>query len=164
MKLYDLAGIKVEVLQGEDHSRTAQMTEHVCETGRVISDHIILKPRAVTIKFEETNVPVGGVSPKDSVKKVYKQLENMWSKREPVKLYTTHFTYENMVLTNLSALHNAPFKWKMNFTATFTQINKANAKFGKIPDGEMANKTQSAEVKTGTLGLSTSMSEIPPWS
>lgn len=149
----NLGGVFVEILQGEDHSRTAQMTEHVVETGRVISDHIILKPRMVTIRCEETNVPVSGESPKDTVRKIYNKLEIMWVKREPVKLYTTHFTYENMVLTNLSSLHNAPFKYKLNFIATFTQINKARISSGVIPDSEMKNKAQSEEVKTGTVGV-----------
>lgn len=158
-----LGGVVVEILQGEDHARTAQMTEHVCETGRVISDHIILKPKTVTVRCEETNVPVEGEDPRDSVRRVWRELEKMWERREPIKLDTTHQTYENMVVTNLSGLHNAPFKFKMNFTVTFTQINKANTQFSSIPVAEMANKAQAAEMKTGTYGLSSAPSIPPAW-
>jgi hypothetical protein len=139
------------VLEGEDHTRTAQLTEQVCETGRVISDHIILKPRQVTLRVEQSNTDKKGTI------RLYAHFEALWKARTPFTLGTTHANLTNMVITSLSAIHKAPFKWTLKFTVTLTQVNLANTKFSEIPEKKMANKAQAAESKSGLNGATTLM-------
>jgi hypothetical protein len=143
------SGIIASVLEGEDHTRTAQLTEQVCETGRVISDHIILKPRQVTLRVEQSNTD------KEGTIRLYNHFEALWKARTPFTLDTTHAMLTNMVITSLSAIHKAPFKWTLKFTVTLTQVNLANTKFSEIPEKKMANKAQAAEYKSGMLGAGT---------
>ena len=148
-----IAGVSVTVLEGEEHQRTAQMTEQVCETGKIISDHIILKPRVVTLQFEESNVPVTNSSPADAVTQVFNIMETIWSARTPITLQTLHFTYANMVCTSLSGIHKAPFRLRLKFTATFTQINQVVTGFSSIPASEMGNVAQMKEYTAGIRGV-----------
>ena len=150
--LADIAGVKVTVREGETHNRTSQMTEQVCETGRVISDHIILKPRSVTVQVEQSNTPMTGESGPDAVRRVFAQFEAMWSGRTPTTLVTTHTTYLNMVVTFLSSIHKAPNKWTLKFNLTFTQINEALSNPSAIPLSQITNPSQFVAYKTGTLG------------
>lgn len=150
--LADIAGVYVTVRESDTHVRSAQMTEQVCETGRVISDHIILKPRKITVQVEQSNTPMNGQDGRDAVMRVFSQFEEMWSSRKPTKLVTEHATYPNMVLTDLSAVHRAPFKWTLKFTCTFTQVNEALSNPSAIPLKQAVNPMQVAAYKTGTLG------------
>jgi hypothetical protein len=167
----NIGGVNVTVLESETHNRVSQMTEQVIESGSVINDHIILKPQTVTLQFEQCNVLYGkkdafdGKTREDlatmsvsyvneayfEIRKVYNDLVNMWKSRTPVTLDTFHEQYYNMILSNLSGLHKAPYKGTMKFTATFTQLNLIKSDFTNIPDKEMTNKTLSKERKAGTL-------------
>jgi hypothetical protein len=150
------SNISANVLEGEEHSRVAQMTEQVCENGRVISDHIILKPRQVVIRIEQSNAIPDGDG-KAAAIKVYNHLESLWKARTPFDIDTTHASLKNMVVTNLSAIHKAPLKWTLKFTVTLTQVNFANTRFTEIPERRMANKAQAPEQKTGMSSATTLM-------
>ena len=147
---FTVAGVSVSVLEGEEHQRTAQMTEQVCETGRVISDHIILKPRSVTLRFEQSN---SGSSSASAVRQVFNAMEAIWTNRTPITLNTLHFPYADMVCTSLSSLHKAPNKWTLKFTASFSQINEVNTGFSAISVKQMANPTQAPAYLSGMHGV-----------
>jgi len=155
----NIAGVSVTVLEGETHGRSSQMTEQVVETGRIISDHIILKPRKITLQFEQSNTPMTGESGPDAVRRVFGEMEQLWSGRMPNTLVTAHTTYLNMVLIELSSMHKAPFKWTLKFSATFQQANEANTTFSAIPLKQMVNKSQFLAFKSGTLGTKV----LPPY-
>lgn len=165
----NIAGIKVTVLEGEDHNRTSQMTEQTIEGGAVINDHVILKPLTITLRFEQCNVLYGetdvlNVNTKEELesvsanfyngayfelRQVFYKLEQMWKTKKIVTLDTFHKLYDNMILTSLSGVHRAPYKGTMKFTATFTQANVVQSQFVAIPDKEMKNISQSKEKKDG---------------
>jgi len=168
---HDIAGVKVTVLEGEDHEMVSQMTEQVIESGSVINDHVILKPKRVTVMVEQCNVMFGqestftGKSRTEletmgktwtneayfEILSVYRKLESMWRSKSLVNLYTFHEFYDNVILTNLSGIHRAPYKGTIKFTAVFTQANFIKSDYTRIPDGEMRNKSQSKEVISGTI-------------
>lgn len=167
----NIAGIEATVLEGEDHTRTSQMTEQVIEGGSVINDHVILKPISVTVRFEQCNILYGktdvlqvqtqeelaNISASYSngayfeLQRVYFKLEKMWKDKQIVSLDTFHKSYVDMILTSLSGMHRAPYKGTMKFTATFTQVNVVKSQFTSIPDKEMSNRAQSKEKKAGIL-------------
>lgn len=167
----NVAGVEVTVLESEEHNRTAQMTEQVIESGSVINDHVILKPRTVTLRFEQCNILYGktdifkGKTVEElasmstsfsngayfEAMRIYAKLENIWTSRKPVNVDTFHNSYVDMILTNLSGIHKAPYKGTIKFTATFTQVNVVKNMKPNIPDKEMKNKTLSKEQKAGTL-------------
>lgn len=167
----NVAGVEASVLEGEEHGRVSQMTEQVIEDGSIINDHIILKPLTCTVRFEQCNVLFGktnvlNVQTQDELsqistsysngayfelQRVYFKLEKIWKDKQLVTLDTFHKSYVDMVLTNLSGVHRAPYKGTMKFTATFTQLNVVKSQYTAIPDKEMANRTQAKEQKAGIL-------------
>jgi hypothetical protein len=149
---YDIAGVKVTVLEGEEHTRISQVTEQVVETGRVFADHIIQKPRTVTIRVEQPNVSFTGNNDLQEAIDVLDKLEAIWSDRGVIDLYTRHRVMRNMTITNLVASHNAPFNGRLKFVITLTQINEVNTTYSDIPTKQMENPSQAKTVQAGMIG------------
>lgn len=149
---YDIGGVEVTVLEGEEHTRVSQVTEQVIENGGIIADHIIQKPRTVTIRVEQPNVSFTGNNDLQEARDVLDKLEQIWSDRAVVDLYTRHRILRRMAITNLVATHAAPFNGRLKFVITLTQINEVNTTYSEIPTKQMANKSQAKTVHSGLIG------------
>lgn len=145
-----LAGVQINVKVSEQHSFEASVTKTAVEDGSQVAEHVTLIPAKVTVSFELTN---NG----DNLQKAqlaFERLRNLLSERKPVELKTEHALYTNMVLINLSPLHQAPFKGALKCSATFEQIN-----FVKLEKTKLY-KTNSKVAKTA--GSQTRAGEVPP--
>lgn len=145
-----VAGVEVSVIISESHNYTAQSTKLAMESGTIVSDHIILQPVAVDIVFEVVNTAEGKAIAKDVLETFY----NVMAQRELLELITEHRVYENMALVNVSALHAAPFKGRLQLSATLEEMPQVVIEsVGREPSRLAAgstSKTASAEVKDGT--------------
>ncbi len=149
---YDIGGVEVTVLEGEEHTRVSQVTEQVIENGGIIADHIIQKPRTITIRVEQPNVAFTGKNDLQEAADVLDKLEQIWSDRAVVDLYTRHRILRRMAITNLVATHAAPFNGRLKFVITLTQINEVNTTYSDIPTKQMENPSQANTVQAGMVG------------
>ena len=148
-----VAGVEVSVMLSESHSLTAQATKQTLESGTQVSDHILIEPYTVSIAYEVSNAGDGASRAKD----VFETFKNILEKRELLELTTEHYIYDNMVLTNLTPLHAAPYKGRLQCTATLQRVNqvkiavvgRAPAKLKKGP----IQKTGSAPVEGGQVNV-----------
>jgi hypothetical protein len=101
-----VAGVGVRVLKAEAHNLTAQATQYPVESGKSISDHVILNPNAVDIRFEMPNSE-GGT---ERARYVFNEFIRLRDERKPVNLYTEHASYKNMLIVAFTPEHRAPFK------------------------------------------------------
>ena len=115
-----VAGIEVSALLSEAHSLTAQTTQQALEQGSIVSDHVIIAPYSVTITFEVSNAGEGPTIAKD----VFETFKEMLEKRELVELMTEHYIYDNMVLTGINPVHSAPYRGRLQCTATLQRVNQ----------------------------------------
>jgi hypothetical protein len=165
--------IRVSVITNTAHNATAEPTELTIENGAQLSDHVILKPKTVTISFEVSNIedenrdvanisaewtldgevtkvgniltkndliptqkqfsdtltrfnPLGrlGKAPKRGkvAESVMVQLVDTMNSRTPITLNTLHYTYNNMVITSIDASEPAPYKGKLEFVVSLTEV------------------------------------------
>lgn len=142
------AGIEVGVVVTEEHNMSARPSETALESGAIVSEHIIIDPASVNITFEVPNSGDGPTIAKD----VFEALKTALEGRNPVELLTEHFIYENMALTRLTPVHQAPFRGRLQCTASLRQIkfNKI-AIVGKAPAklSGKTKKTASAQENAG---------------
>lgn len=144
-----VAGIEVSVLISEAHTLSAQPTKLALEAGTQVSDHIILDPYVVAVVFEVSNVGQGAMASKD----VFESFKTMLEKRELFELTTEHYTYDNMALISLTPLHAAPYKGRLQCTATLQRINQIKLQTVGREErklGKPTKKKGSAEVDVGT--------------
>ena len=142
-----VAGIEVSVMLSESHTLNAQATKQALESGTQVSDHIIIDPDTVAIVYEVSNAGDGPMVARD----VFETFKKMRDKRELFELITEHYVYDNMALINLTPLHAAPFKGRLQCTATFQRINQVKLQVvGREAKKVPAKKGASAEVNAGT--------------
>lgn len=122
-----VAAVPVSVRSQEVFTYSADVTEHAMESGVVFADHLIVKPLQVEIAFGVSNLVPGEAAT------ALDQLEEMFLKREPVVLATTHKQLEDMVMTDLQADNTLPAWGALNFRATFRQVRFVALQAVKYP-------------------------------
>jgi hypothetical protein len=158
-----VAGVIVDVRKSDSHQLEAEVTMNTIETGEKISDHVILRPRRLSVMFEQVNTNEGLARATE----VWSQFRSLWLNRganplnpaipQLLEVYTEHEIYENMVIARVNALHVAPFKGALQFTVEFVQINSVSFEYVAVPesqlptDSEVTNKKASSEVIKGLL-------------
>ena len=55
----DWGDIAVDVHKSDNHILSSEVSEHTLEAGSVVSDHVISKPRQLSIIFEQVNTKDG---------------------------------------------------------------------------------------------------------
>lgn len=144
-----VVGVEVSVITSEAHSLQATATKQSIESGAQVTDHIILTPPQVAITFEVANVGDGPQIAKD----VFETFKAMMEARELLEVVTEHYVYDNMALVGLSPMHQAPYKGRLQCTATLQRVNQIQLQVvGRVPkklskDG--AGKSASAPVDAG---------------
>lgn len=147
-----IAGVEVSVRYSESHTLNASATRQTLESGAKVSDHVIIEPYSVSVSFEVTNTGDGPAAAKD----VFETFKRMLEQRERVELITEHHIYDNMVLTGLGPVHEAPFKGRLKCTANLVQVKQAALEIsGRIPQilssslNGIIQKTAAAAVSGG---------------
>lgn len=114
-----LLGVEVSVLVSESHTLSASPTGLALESGALVTDHVIVNPAEVSVVFSMANAGGGTNAARD----VFETFKAMLEGRELVELTTEHHVYENMVITGLSPMHQAPYKGAFTATLNLRQIN-----------------------------------------
>ena len=114
-----VAGVEVSVLVSESHNLTADATKISLESGAQITDHVLVDPAEVSVVFAMTNVGSGA----DTARDVFETFKRMLAGREIVELATEHHVYENMVITGVTPLHQAPYRGALTVTLRLRQIH-----------------------------------------
>lgn len=169
-KFYVLDNIKFSVLQSEEHQRKGRLTLHPMENGVQVSDHFITEPEVITARFEQTNVMYSSGNPftdyttqdllnvsyeqvnlaHDYCKKVYNDLKTLFDTHTLFTLITFHETYDNVILTSISALHRAPYKGALQFTVQMQKAHLIDINTVDITPRNVTNQTLVPTQNNGT--------------
>ncbi len=148
----DWGEIAVDVHKSDNHILSSEVTDHTLESGAVVSDHVISKPRQLSIIFEQVNTKDGLAR----AIKVWQEIRNVERARMLVTAVTEHDTYNHMVFDNVSALQTAPMKGALQFSASLKAINSVQLAVVKIPESILAkdgtSKKASSEISAGVSG------------
>jgi hypothetical protein len=145
-----VAGVEVSVLTNESHSLSAQATKVTIESGAQVTDHVILQPEQVSVAFEVKNIGDGPQQAKD----VFETFKKMLEAREQMQLITEHYVYDEMVITGVSPIHNAPFKGKLQCTVNLQRVKTVKLEVAGKEEkkvGGSVKKTAPTEKKSGQV-------------
>lgn len=113
----EIAGVHVSVKKGEQHDRSATITDIPLESGESIRDHVILAPGKLSMNFECVNTDT------QSAQTSFDNFMSLMDSRDILEVITDFCTYPNMVLTSVSISENAPIKNAFVGTCTFEEAN-----------------------------------------
>ena len=126
-------GYPLDLVESEEHSLEAEITDYPVEDGSDISDNIRLKPRTLTLNGAiVSDTPIGAIA-SDPTRKLgagnpppsqdaYRRLEALYESRKPVEVVTGLKRYTNMVLETLTIPREAKDAGALVFSAHFKQI------------------------------------------
>ena len=124
-------GYPLDLVESEEHSLEAEITDYPVEDGSDISDNIRLKPRTLTLNGAVvSDTPIGTIA-SDSTRQnaagtpssdAYRFLEALYESRRAVVVVTGLKRYEQMVLETLTIPREAKDAGALVFTAHFKQI------------------------------------------
>lgn len=107
-----------------DHSANLTVTQHPVQSGASISDHAYMEPDEVSIEIGMTDVASNATSAGTSRSvNAYTQLRAIMEQREPVTLITRLKTYQNMIITSMSAPDDYKTMHALRVSVYFQQIN-----------------------------------------
>lgn len=130
-------GYTIDIAVSEDHSRTAQATAHPIESGSDITDHIIERPKVITLNCLVSDTPIGrlktlreetgflvgnateGFVPSDDA---HDFLNRLFDERRPVQIDHSLGVDDNMIMTSLSEPRRSSDGKALRFTVAFQQI------------------------------------------
>lgn len=117
--------IMADIKVSEDHTRKNDVTQTTLESGAVIADHVIIHPRVLSINFGVTNT--GWTSLLESrSQEIFDKLDNISRTQELVTVTTEHYSYTNMMISNVRMLHSAPYKGSLQIACDFEELNFAD--------------------------------------
>lgn len=171
-----IAALEVDATLSEVHEAEAEATEHPVETGVVVADHVILKPRRYRMEGLVTNAPIGlslvalqkrwtalrtsdpSIDAPFAAERLsavaFATLNGLLEAREFVTVVTPLAKYSDLVLVALSFPRDAHTGDALRFSATFKQVRKVTASEVQVqtfsPDGPAAPKADLGPQATKT--------------
>lgn len=135
-----------------DHSANVTITTHPVQAGAAVADHAYMEPDEVTMDIGMTDAMVG-VETNHSVN-AYTQLREIMAKREPVTLVTRLKTYQNMVITSISAPDDVKTMHALRASIYFSQVNIVNVSIVRVQEITTSSKKTSSSSSSSSKSSS----------
>ncbi|GEQ15553.1 MULTISPECIES: phage baseplate protein [Clostridium] len=123
-----------------NHDSTLAITSHPVQDGANVADHAYMEPQEVTFEVGMSDV-MSNISGFDSFTgdnsrsiSAYKTLRKLQEERLPIKIVTRLWTYENMLVENISAPDDKKTAHGLKATVTLKEILVANVRTVKISE------------------------------
>jgi hypothetical protein len=103
---YKIGTIELDLILGEEHNFSNEITEHTIENGSVISDHIKnnLENGSLTGLITNHSIKqfglITGVT--NRAKDAFDELKRLWKERSLISIITIMQRYDNVVIENVS--------------------------------------------------------------
>lgn len=131
--------LSLNVRVSENHRLESEVTQQPLENCAPVTDHVVLKPRTLTLIYEQTNVDAyGGGSGAELAQAAWAKCLGYWTTRQPLFVQTFHDSYSNMIIESLTGLHQAPMKGALTFTMQLKQITFVHLQYISVPASQLS--------------------------
>lgn len=173
--------LKLDASLKETHNRTARVSDNEIEDGSIVSDHVKLDPKSISMECLVSETPVSilglGVSTDDFLgaandfldgdksafeglvkntrrtpKEAWTYLNDIMEKRTPFSVVTSLQRYENMIITSLSAPRAAQNGKDLYFNVELRQIQIVESSVTLIPAFKVKGDAANSASSKGKLG------------
>ena len=118
-----------------EHSRSVKLTQNPVQGGSAVTDHSYNEPNKLTMQIFETDTAVsygGSFSGSERSVSAYKALVKLMTTREPLTVSTRLWSYDNMVITQMTASETKDTVHGLDVTITLEEIITANVSIAKV--------------------------------
>jgi hypothetical protein len=156
----DYGNIELDANLEETHEWAADATTNPVEQGVPITDHVIEQPDKFRIRGFISDSPVtaspailGIVGKTDSssrTQEIFDLLRQLIKAREVMTVYSKHYTYTDMVMTNVTVPRTPADGQAIEFTADFLHIRTVETQTVVVPKGISAKRSAKAGGSKGS--------------
>jgi len=141
---YKVAGIKFDLLLGEQHNFSNSVTEHNIEEGQPITDHIEnqLERGGLTGLISNFSILTPGLLGGNRAQDAFDAMERLWKERTLVTISTIMKVYEDVAITNIA----------ISRTEGTGEAIVANISFKKVNTVKLKKSVIEAGVSVGDMG------------
>jgi len=144
--------IKLDATLNEDHAFTSEIPQYPVESGADVSDHIIPKPRMVSMRGFVTNSPIVNIEASNAYKvgSAINELRNIYNNRELITVVTGLEVYSDVAMESLSIPVDGQTGQALIFNATFKKVRFVTASTVIIPNVKpIVERTAASTANTG---------------
>ena len=152
--------LEFDAIDSEVHDWQRDVTQNPVENSSPIADHIIERPRNLTVTGMISNAPVSGSSvfisglvssnAEELVSQAFSKLDDLYKSKALLTIYTRYATYENMVITSINIPRAPDNGDSIVFTVQATQVRIVSTSTTQLPPGVGVKKQSDATGKAGT--------------
>ena len=128
-----------------DHSANATVTQHPVQSGASISDHAYMEPDEVSVEIGMTDAAAGVSGGASRSVNAYSQLRAIMELREPFTLITRLKTYQNMLITSISAPDDYKTMYALRASIYFQQVHVVSVSTVTVQETVTSSKTSTTE-------------------
>ncbi|WP_158782503.1 phage baseplate protein [Pantoea sp. BAV 3049] len=155
-----VGNLEFDSIDSETHDWQRDVTQNPVENGSPVADHIIERPRNLTVTGMISNTPVNGsnifnslvngFNEEDAVAKAFSTLDALYKSKSLVTIYTRYAVYENMVITSINIPRTPDVGDAIVFTIQATQVRMVSTQTTSLPEGVGVKKQTDSSGKAGT--------------
>jgi len=148
-----LDGIAFDALLKQDDSWEAEIPDYPVESGKSVSDSVIIKPFYISAELYLTNTPItwkGRLGGRNRVRQVEERLKTAFISKEPLVYSTSDRTYTNMCLESLKISKSEEEGYSRKIAVTLKQVTVTETKTGTIPDSYVRGGQTAASAGTAS--------------
>ncbi|QKJ86687.1 hypothetical protein PMPD1_1737 [Paramixta manurensis] len=155
-----IGSLEFDSIDSETHDWQRDITQNPVENGIPIADHIIEKPRSLTVTGMISNSPIteaeifssqfNSVNIEERVAKALATLDDLYHAKILVTIYTRYMIYKDMVITSINIPRTPDIGDAIVFTLQATQLRIVSAQSTQLPKGLGVKKVTDSEGKAGT--------------
>lgn len=141
-------------------SNTAKVSSHPVESGFVISDHVSLSNKKLSVEGiisdannSLLNIAIQNISDQSAARDFLKEV---FEARKVITLTTPEAEHENMIITSLNFNKDKPTRSEVSFSLRLEQIRTVTSRTALVADEDVSEDIQNAiqtENKSGTANL-----------
>lgn len=149
----------------EHHIHTAEATMHPVERGVDITDHIQVKPFALTLEGIVSNTPlIPGIESRTTrIRELYDDLVSLFEDKRLLYVVTGLKRYSNMVITNVSVPRDSPNRQHIVPSVELVQINTVEQSFVALESLGIPKRAKPKDNKDAETTAATEEQKKRPW-
>lgn len=154
----DIGSLEFDSIDAEVHDWQRDVTQNPVENGSPVADHIIDRPRNLTITGMISNSPIdgsniflgGNLLDTDRVAEAFQVLNALYKSKALITIYTRYANYIDMAITSINIPRSPEQGNAIVFTIQATQVRIVTTQTTTLPPGVGVKKQSDSSGKAGT--------------
>lgn len=137
MQPVSVAGIISDAVLDMNESHSSAVPQYPVDTGYCVQDNVAINPMSLSMTLYLTETPVTWLNRNDNgngrVRRIWDQLFDIYSKKNPITVTTPEASYSNMVINSIAYKKTQEIGYAAEIPIELTQVTVTSVRTAMIP-------------------------------